>query len=99
LITFIHTTFTEQEKHPFVERLIKSIRNELLDRTLFWNSRDLQRKLDSYKQYFNQYRSHLSLNMVTPNQKLCDTKNKPVLTEKYRWDFFCRGLFQLPIAA
>ncbi len=28
--------------HPFVERLISSVRRELLDKTLFWNANDLQ---------------------------------------------------------
>jgi hypothetical protein len=31
--------------HPFVERLIGSIRRELLDRTLFWTATDLENKL------------------------------------------------------
>ena len=31
--------------HPFVERLIGSIRRELLDQTLFWTATDLENKL------------------------------------------------------
>jgi len=31
--------------HPFVERLIGTIRRELLDRILFWTATDLERKL------------------------------------------------------
>jgi putative transposase len=31
--------------HPFVERLIGTVRREFLDRTLFWNQLDLERKL------------------------------------------------------
>jgi putative transposase len=85
--------------HPFIERLIKSIRNELLDRTLFWNSHDLQKKLDAYKEYFNQHRSHSSLNILTPNQKSANTNKKSTLTDKYQWKSYCRGLFQLAIAA
>ena len=30
--------------HPFVERLIGTIRREFLDQVLFWNARDLERK-------------------------------------------------------
>ena len=32
--------------HPFVERLIGTIRRECLDRTLFWTAADLEMKLD-----------------------------------------------------
>ena len=32
--------------HAFVERLIGTLRREFLNRTLFWNQRDLERKLD-----------------------------------------------------
>ena len=55
--------------HPFVERLIGSIRRELLDRTLYWNALDLQHKLDGYKFYFNEKRSHKSLDALTPFEK------------------------------
>ena len=39
--------------HPFVERLIGTVRREFLDWTLFWNGGDLERKLDSYKAYYS----------------------------------------------
>jgi transposase InsO family protein len=39
--------------HPFIERLIGTIRREYLDQTLFWNQGDLERKLDSYEVYYN----------------------------------------------
>ena len=34
--------------HPFVERLIGTVRREYLDRVFFWNSQDLERKLGNY---------------------------------------------------
>jgi len=34
-------------------RLIGTIRREHLDQTRFWNQGDLERKLDSYKVYYN----------------------------------------------
>src|SRR5438132_10492643 len=39
--------------HPFVERLIGTIRREYLDRMFFWNAGDLARKLVEFKGYYN----------------------------------------------
>jgi transposase InsO family protein len=47
--------------HPFIERLIGTIRRECLDRTFFWNSIDLDRKLKAFQNYYNGYRDHRSL--------------------------------------
>jgi hypothetical protein len=37
--------------HPFVERLIGTMRREFLDHVLFWNARDLERKLADFQAY------------------------------------------------
>ncbi len=50
--------------HPFIERVIGTIRRECLDKTLFWNERDLMRKLDGFKDYYNKNRGHSSLNSM-----------------------------------
>ncbi len=34
--------------HPFVERLIGTIRREYLDQTLFWTAADLEEKLQAF---------------------------------------------------
>jgi transposase InsO family protein len=47
--------------HPSVERLIGTIRREYLDHTFFWNPQDLERKIDTFRHYYNQYRVHQSL--------------------------------------
>jgi hypothetical protein len=39
--------------HPFVERLIGTIRRECLDRTLFWTTADLEMKLLDFRRYYN----------------------------------------------
>ena len=36
--------------HPFVERLIGTIRREFLDQTIFWNASDLEQKLADFRQ-------------------------------------------------
>jgi hypothetical protein len=46
--------------HPFVERLIGSIRGELLDHTFFWTATDLEDKLRGYQAYYNESRCHSS---------------------------------------
>ena len=52
--------------HPFVERLIGTIRRECLDRTLFWTADDLEAKLLDFQRYFNGYRTHTGLGGRTP---------------------------------
>ena len=54
--------------HPFVERLIGTIRREYLDHVFFWNAIDLTRKLDAFADYYNAHRVHRSLDGVTPVQ-------------------------------
>jgi putative transposase len=44
--------------HPFVERLIGTIRREYLDRTLFLTTVDLESKLLDFRDYFNSHRTH-----------------------------------------
>ena len=44
--------------HPLIERLIGTVRRELLDQTLLWNSLDLERKLGSFRDHYNESRVH-----------------------------------------
>jgi transposase InsO family protein len=83
--------------HPFVERLIRTIREELLNNTLIWNQQDLQKKLDAYQDYFNQYRSHSSIHAMTPENKSSGNQ-KVIGMNHHKWKKYLRGLIQLPIA-
>src|SRR6516162_5510199 len=47
--------------HPFVERLIGTVRREYLDHILFWTAADLENKLLDFRTYFQQP-SHPYLN-------------------------------------
>ncbi len=78
--------------HPFVERLIGTVRRELLDQTLFWNSVDLERKLGEFKHYYNQQRTHSGRNGKTPIENESTTLN----FNNFGWKNYCRGLFSLP---
>jgi len=85
--------------HPYIERLIGTVRREYLDQFLFWNQNDLQRKLDEFKEYYNTERGHSSLDRSTPLGKFNDSSENVIPVEKYRWKSYARDLFQLPIAA
>jgi len=57
-VTEIKTVPYVPLSHPFVERLIGTLRRECLDRTLFWNTSDLEAKLLDFQQYYNEHRTH-----------------------------------------
>jgi len=85
--------------HPFIERLIRTLRREYLDRLFFWTAADLERKLDSFKTYYNAVRVHQGLSGDTPAEKAGAPTPQAADLENYRWQSHCHGLFQLPIAA
>jgi putative transposase len=84
--------------HPFVERLIGTIRRECLDRTLFWTTADLEMTLLDFQRYYNGHRTHAGLDGGTPapSTKLGGARAR--LTS-YRWQLHGRGLYQTPMAA
>jgi putative transposase len=84
--------------HPFVERLIGTIRRECLDRTLFWTVADLELKLLDFQRYYNGHRAHAALGGRTPDPS-AGADSARVSIGKYRWQPHCRGLYQTPIAA
>jgi putative transposase len=84
--------------HPFVERLIGTVRREYLDRTLFWTTADLETKLFDFQHYYNGHRTHAGLDGRTPEPS-GDIGHLPATFSSYRWQPHCRGLYQTPIAA
>ncbi len=84
--------------HPFVERLIGTIRREHLDRVFFWNAMDLTRKLGEFRDYYNVHRVHRSLEGTTPAQRAGAASPSTALLSRHAWRQHCRGLFQTPIA-
>ena len=85
--------------HPFVERLIGTIRREYLDHVPFWNSLDLARKLDKFKEYYNQHRPHSSLTGVPPEEYGEKRNRKLAEITDFDWLCHCNGLFQTPVSA
>ena len=84
--------------HPFVERLIGSVRREYLDRTLFWTTADLEAKLIDFQHYYNGHRTHGGLEGRLPEPRI-GGPGALVNFASYRWQKHCRGLYQTPIAA
>ena len=85
--------------HPFIERLVGTIRRELLDQVPFWSAGDLERKLLHFRDYYNRDRVHASLGGATPACKAADISRRVISLSEYQWQSHCRGLYQLPVAA
>ena len=84
--------------HPFIQRLIGTIRREYLDRMLFWTAADLEAKLIDFQHYYNDRRPHAGLEGRLP-EPAADGSGAPLDFNSYRWHKHCRGLYQTPIAA
>ena len=65
-VTQIKTVPEVPLSHPFVERLIGTVRRELLDQIPFWGAADLERKLLHFRDYDNHDRVHASLGGAKP---------------------------------
>ncbi len=85
--------------HPFVERLIGTIRREYLDQVPFWSIRDLERKLVLFKEYYNSDRVHRGLDGAPPDEKSGNMDRNVARLDDHRWEKRCRGLYHLPVAA
>ena len=87
--------------HPFIERLIVTVRREYLDHVFVWNVVDLARKLDAFAHYYNTHRVHRSLDGSTPARCACVLSSPPARAalRQYAWEEYCRGLFHMPIPA
>ena len=85
--------------HPFIERLIGTIRCEFLDQTLFWNSTDLERKHSDFQRYYNLHRTHSSLGGNTPAEASGGASKLSIKLDNFHWQTHCKGLYQLSIAA
>jgi putative transposase len=84
--------------HPFVERLIGTMRREYLDRIMFWTRSDLEDKLLDFRDYYNNHRTHSSLEGRPPDQDSRGSELSAVI-HSHQWQSHCRGLYQTPTAA
>jgi hypothetical protein len=87
-VTEIKTVPYVPLSHPFVERLIGTIRRECLDLMLFWTRDDLESK---------RHRTHSARAGATPQER--SGPQVAVNLGFYRWRRHCGGLYQTPCAA
>ena len=85
--------------HPFVERTIGTVRREFLDQTLFWNATDLSRRLESFRNYYNEHRVHRGLAGKNAVDLVELSTHRTAELTSFRWQSCCRGLVHLPVAA
>jgi transposase InsO family protein len=86
LKTPVHTPVA----NAFAERWIATLRRELLDRTLIWNQRQLERLVVDYIDHYNTHRPHRSLNQrppLEPEPPRADPPNQPFVRSTR-----CQGL-------
>ncbi len=53
--------------NSYAERWVRTLRHELLDRTIIWNKRQLRALLVDYIDHYNQHRPHRSLDQAAPD--------------------------------
>jgi putative transposase len=56
-------------QNPYCERVIGSIRRDVLDHVIVLNARHLRRMLSAYFAYYHRFRTHLSLAMDCPHPR------------------------------
>lgn len=75
-----------------MERLIGILRREFLDQVLFWNARDLERKLAEFQVYYSAARCRASLAGHTPLTFAGGHSAVPADLNHVRWVSHCRDL-------
>ena len=53
--------------NAFAERWVRTLRHELLDRTIIWNEKQLRALLREYIEHYNSHRPHRGINQRAPN--------------------------------
>lgn len=98
-ISDVKTVLYVPRSYSFIERLVGTIRRELLDQVPFWNASDLERKLERFMDPYNRDRVHTALGEITLDSKTGAPNSEPLSLARIRWKSHCRDLFQLPAAA
>ncbi len=81
-----------------IRSLIETMQREFLDHALFWNARDLERKLAEFQAYDNAARSHASLKGFMALTFADKQTIPPVSLSHVRWISHWRGIVHSPSA-
>ena len=68
----IRTAIRAPRMNSVMERWFRSLRTELTDRTLIWNTSHLCRLLRKYETFYNEHRPHRALGQAAPLRPLPD---------------------------
>ncbi len=74
------------------------LQREYLDRLFFWNGTDLEKKLLSYRDHYNQPRCHSGLSGETPRGYGIEKVVSRATIGAYEWTSYCHGMFHLLVA-
>ena len=66
-MTAITTPSRAPKANAYAERWVRTLRHELLDRTIIWNERQLRALLVDYVAHYNQHRPHRALDQAAPD--------------------------------
>ncbi len=70
-ITTIRIPPRSPRANAYAERWVRTLRHELLDRTIIWNEKQLRALVVDYIDHYNQHRPHRGINQRAPNDP-CD---------------------------
>ena len=66
-ITAIRIPPRAPQANGYAERWVRTLRHELLDRTITWNEKQLRRLIIEYIDHYNSHRPHRGINQRAPN--------------------------------
>ncbi|WP_328631418.1 integrase core domain-containing protein [Streptomyces sp. NBC_00356] len=78
-IRTVLTAVRTPRMNSIMERWVRSLRREVLDRTLLWNEAHLRRALREYEQHDNHHRTHRTLQAAAPLRVVPEPLNPPQL--------------------
>lgn len=76
-ITVLKTPPRAPQANAFAERWVRTLRHELLDRTIIWNERQLRALLVEYVEHYDAHRPHRCLRQRAPDDTDVVTPIRP----------------------